>query len=55
MPRSRNIGGRTAAHEILPDKAQALAFVVGGALRFARRVEHPGSTIPARAYLALEP
>ncbi len=44
-------GGRTSAHEILPDKAQALAFLVGGALRFARRVEHPGSTLPPRAYL----
>jgi phage gpG-like protein len=44
-------GGRTAAHEIVPDKALALAFIVGGALRFARRVEHPGSTLPARAYL----
>jgi phage gpG-like protein len=45
-------GGRTSAHEILPDKARALAFIVGGVLRFARRVEHPGSTIPAHAYLA---
>jgi phage gpG-like protein len=44
-------GGKTAAHEILPDKARALAFFVGGALRFARRVEHPGSTIPERSYL----
>ena len=44
-------GGRTAAHEILPDKAKALAFVAGGATRFAARVEHPGSTIPAHAYL----
>jgi phage gpG-like protein len=44
-------GGRTSAHEILPDKAQALAFVIGGVQRFARRVEHPGSTIPASAYL----
>ena len=44
-------GGRTAAHEILPDKAQALAFVVGGAMRFAREVEHPGSLIPERSYL----
>ena len=44
-------GGRTSAHEILPDKAQALAFVVGGVQRFARRVEHPGSTIPASGYL----
>ena len=45
-------GGRTSAHEILPDKGQALAFLVGGMLRFARRVEHPGSTLPARSYLA---
>jgi phage gpG-like protein len=48
----QEFGGRTSAHEILPDKAQALAFVVGGVLRFARRVEHPGSTLPARAYLS---
>jgi phage gpG-like protein len=44
-------GGRTAAHEILPAKAQALAFVAGGASRFARRVQHPGSTVPAHDYL----
>ena len=44
-------GGRTSAHEIVPEKAQALAFLVGGALRFARRVAHPGSTIPAHNYL----
>ena len=46
-------GGRTAAHEILPSKARVLAFVAGGAMHFAARVEHPGSTIPARAYLRL--
>jgi phage gpG-like protein len=44
-------GGKTVAHEILPVKAQALAFVAGGALRFARKVEHPGSVIPERSYL----
>ena len=44
-------GGKTVAHEILPVKAQALAFVANGALRFARRVEHPGSVIPERSYL----
>ena len=44
-------GGKTSAHEILPVKAQALAFVVGGAQVFARRVEHPGSVIPERSYL----
>lgn len=44
-------GGKTSAHEILPVKGAALAFVVGDAQHFARRVEHPGSTIPERSYL----
>ena len=44
-------GGKTGAHEILPVKGNALAFLVGGAMRFARRVEHPGSVIPERSYL----
>jgi phage gpG-like protein len=44
-------GGKTSAHEILPVKAQALAFVASGAPCFARRVEHPGSLIPERSYL----
>jgi phage gpG-like protein len=44
-------GGKTAAHEILPSKANVLTFVAGGAMRFARRVEHPGSLIPERSYL----
>ena len=44
-------GGKTPAHEILPNKAQALAFVSGDGQRFARRVEHPGSVIPEQSYL----
>ena len=44
-------GGRTAPHEIVAQKARALAFVAGGAARFARAVAHPGSDLPARAYL----
>jgi len=44
-------GGKTGAHEILPVKGKVLAFVAGGAMRFAARVEHPGSTIPERSYL----
>ncbi len=44
-------GGKTAAHQILPAKAQALAFVAGGGQRFARRIEHPGSLTPERSYL----
>ncbi len=44
-------GGKTGAHEILPVKGKVLAFLAGGAMRFAARVEHPGSTIPERSYL----
>ncbi len=44
-------GGKTGAHEILPVKGAVLAFLVGGALRFAAKVEHPGSVIPERSYL----
>jgi phage gpG-like protein len=44
-------GGKTSAHEILPAKADVLAFLIGGAQHFARRVEHPGSVIPERSYL----
>jgi phage gpG-like protein len=47
----QEFGGKTGAHEILPTKAQALAFMAGGALHFARKVEHPGSLIPERSYL----
>ena len=31
--------------------SQVLAFLAGGMQRFARSVNHPGSTLPARAYL----
>ncbi|HEY1780292.1 MAG TPA: hypothetical protein VGG79_07655 [Roseiarcus sp.] len=44
-------GGKTSAHEILPAKGDVLAFVIGDAQHFARRVEHPGSLIPERSYL----
>ncbi|SNB60129.1 Bacteriophage HK97-gp10, putative tail-component [Rhodoblastus acidophilus] len=44
-------GGKTAAHEIVPDKATVLAFIAGGKQAFARRVHHPGSEIPERSYL----
>ncbi len=44
-------GGRTPAHDIVPVKARALAFAGAGGTTFARRVHHPGSTIPARSYL----
>jgi phage gpG-like protein len=44
-------GGKTSAHEILPAKADVVAFLIGGTQHFARRVEHPGSLIPERSYL----
>ena len=44
-------GGKTAAHEILPDKSRVLAFVMNGKQMFARVIHHPGSQIPARPYL----
>jgi phage gpG-like protein len=47
----QEFGGKTAAHEILPDKAKVLAFIDNGKQFFARRVQHPGSQIPARSYL----
>lgn len=45
-------GGSTSPHDIVPDKAKALAFAAGGKHVFARVVHHPGSRFPARPYLA---
>jgi phage virion morphogenesis protein len=42
-------GGKTAAHDIRPVQGRALRF--NG--RFASRVHHPGSTIPARPYMGI--
>jgi phage gpG-like protein len=42
-------GGKTAAHEIRPVHAKALRF--NG--HFAKKVRHPGSTIPARPYMGI--
>ena len=47
----QEFGGKTAAHDIMPDKAKALAFLVGGKKIFAKIVHHPGSVIPERSYL----
>lgn len=35
----------------MPDKAKALAFVVGGKRAFAARVNLPAVTMPERSYL----
>lgn len=45
------MGGTTRAHVILPRNKKALAF--GG--RVVKRVNHPGSKIPARPYLPFTP
>jgi len=44
-------GGRTPAHIIVPDKAKALAFMMGGKMMFAKVVNHPGSNMPERSFL----
>lgn len=44
-------GGRTAPHDIVPTKAEALAFMMGGQQVFAKLVHHPGSNIPERSYM----
>lgn len=44
-------GGKTPAHDIVPTKAQALAFVVGGKQVFAKAVHHPGSNMPERSFM----
>jgi phage gpG-like protein len=44
-------GGKTAAHDIVPTKAEALAFVMGGKPVFAKIVHHPGSNIPAHGFM----
>ena len=44
-------GGMIPPHEIVPDKAKALAFVLGGKRVFAARVNIPAVTMPERSYL----
>ena len=47
----QEFGGKTAAHNIIAVNTKALAFITGGHKVFAKRVHHPGSSIPARSYL----
>ena len=44
-------GGTIPPHEIVPDKARALAFLVGGKQAFAARVQMPAVTMPERSYM----
>lgn len=47
--RIHQLGGQTRAHTIVPKDAKVLAF--GGI--FAKKVNHPGSKIPARPFLSM--
>lgn len=47
----QHFGGKTRPHVIVPRHKRALAF--GG--HIVKRVNHPGSTIPARPFLVLGP
>jgi len=44
-------GGTIPPHEIVPDKARALAFIVGGKRAFAVRVHLPAIVMPERSYM----
>ena len=47
----QEFGGTIPPHQIVPDKAKALAFVVGGKQVFAARVQIPVVTMPERSYM----
>jgi phage gpG-like protein len=47
----QEFGGTIPPHEIVPDKAKALAFAVSGKQVFAARVNLPAVTLPERSYL----
>jgi phage gpG-like protein len=44
-------GGAIPPHQILPNKAKALAFAIGGKQVFAARVNLPAVTMPERSYM----
>lgn len=46
------LGGTTKPHVIRPKRKEALKFSFGGKTVFAKVVNHPGSKIPARPYMA---
>lgn len=50
--RIHELGGRTRPHMIYPRNAMALRFMIGDRVIFAKSVNHPGSVIPQRSYLA---
>jgi phage gpG-like protein len=44
-------GGTIPPHQIVPDKAKALAFAIGAKQVFAARVNLPAVTMPERSYM----
>ena len=46
-----NSAGTIPPHEIVPDKARTLAFLVGGKQAFAARVQLLALTMPERSYM----
>lgn len=44
-------GGVIPPHQIVPDKAKALAFLVGGKQAFTARVNLPAIAMPERSYM----
>jgi|SRR5579862_1393130 len=47
----QEFGGVIPPHEIVPNKARALAFVLGGKQAFASRVNLPAIAMPERSYM----
>jgi phage gpG-like protein len=44
-------GGMIPPHQVVPDKAKALAFIIGGKQAFAARVNLPAIAMPERSYM----
>jgi phage gpG-like protein len=52
--RIHNFGGKTKPHEIKARNKKSLAFMAGGSRVMRKKVNHPGSIIPARPYMVLQ-
>ena len=49
--RIHEYGGTIPAHDIVPNKAEALAFMIGGKQVFAKIVHMPAVNMPERSFL----
>jgi phage virion morphogenesis protein len=52
--RIHNFGGQNKPHEIKARNKKSLAFMAGGVPVMRKKVNHPGSIIPARPYMVLQ-